>query len=698
MFKYSGILAALFISLWSCPAISANHEVNLTVAYKTVNFTGKTAKAIAVNNQIPGPTLHFKEGDTVTLNVINQLDKGTAMHWHGLLVPWQMDGVEHITQAPIPPGGVFHYKFKLNQYGTYWYHAHSDLQEQQGDYGALIIDPKETLPTYNKDYVVVLSDWSNTDPDQIYANLKKEGDYYSTEFDQQATLANFLKNYKTDKNLFDNYMMMEKMRMSIYDYTDVKYDTYLLNGQPINKTHLWPVPAKIGDTVRLRFIGAGAATIFKVNISDNSPMKLIAVDGNNIKPYFTNSLTIGPGETYDVVINIKKNPVFINSELAIPTNIMAGMNMSNMDMSGMDMSHMDNMDMPIESKYKNLVSPVITNNPNKPIYKTLKMDLTGYMGRYMWFINGVPDHEAGPILIEPNKRYRFIFTNSSMMHHPMHIHGHWFIVRNGHGKYDPKLHTLDIAPGEKLVVDMDAHASGQWFFHCHLLYHMMSGMSRVFQYSTMENRSAHPMAHPSRLFQASFIDLGQDVFNNLQKITFKSYWGSDYNKLELYSEDAEIEKGVLQSGDIDIFYWRLLSEFWAIKGGANYFYRPAERGYWQPGIGLEGLMPFYINTDIRAYYHDGSSKLDIQLSRDSQITNKFFIRTGIRSILATRTVPEDGVNGGLNQMRYIIRPYYQFRPDLAVFTEFEHQSNFGVVSDLLGSSENTLTVGVALLL
>lgn len=152
----------------------AKRTVNLVVAYKTVNFAGKLRRAIAVNGQIPAPTLHFKEGDDVTIHVYNHLDEGTSIHWHGLLVPWQMDGVDGVSQKPIPPGGVFHYRFKLYQRGTYWYHAHAKVQEQEGLYGTFIIDPPNP-PSYHytKDYVVVLSDWSNTPAEQVLANLKK---------------------------------------------------------------------------------------------------------------------------------------------------------------------------------------------------------------------------------------------------------------------------------------------------------------------------------------------------------------------------------------------------------------------------------------------------------------------------------------------------------------------------------------------
>lgn len=772
-----------------------NNTVDLVVGYKTVNFTGKTAKAIAVNNQIPAPTLHFKEGDHVRINVYNHMDKETSVHWHGLIVPWQMDGVEGITQKPIPPGGVFHYEFTLYQAGTYWYHAHANAQEQDGLYGAIIIDPPQANPyPYNKDRVLVLSDWSNSGGDQVLANLKKEGDYYSPGFPLQSSLMKFLHDYRkaTPKNrnsVLEDYKMMQQMRMSIYDISDVAYDAYLLNGRP--KSHPWVSLVKVGDTVRLRFIGAAGSTIYRVKIP-GATMQMVHVQGNDVTPYTVNDFSIAPGETYDVLLKITKNQPYIIYAESIDTlgvavgalitdphqeihyqqiksfpepepvtrQMMAHMMMPDMSHGAMSAhsmqhNHSMSMDMPTEptvvgdkivsptaveakttgTKYQNLAAAVKTNNPIKPVNGVIKMELFGYMNHFLWFINGIPEYKAKPIVIEPGKRYRIIFVNNSMMRHPMHIHGHWFILRNGHGAYDPLLHTIDVAPGATAVADFDADASGQWFFHCHHLYHMLSGMARVFQYQTLIdiahgvaqpeheistkgyiNRPIvrvdqppmdlslihHPMAHPMGLYRATFLDLGEDPFNNAQKFTFKTLIGSDYNKLELYTEDAEINQGKLENADIDIFYWRLLAQFWAIKGGVNYYYRPAKTPYWQPGFGIEGLMPYFIEINLRTYYHNGSGKLDIQLSRDTQITNNFFIRTGVRSIWATKTVTADEVGSGLNQMRYMVRPYYRLRPGLSAFFEWEHQKNYGAFADFEKSNgepsnQNTYTFGLSFL-
>ncbi len=301
-------VTSFLILFFTAPVEAEIQHINLIVAYKQVNFTGKSTQAIAVNNQIPGPLLHLKEGQPVIINVYNQLNKGTTVHWHGLIVPWQMDGVSGVSQKPIPPGDVFHYRFTPHQSGTYWYHAHDGFQEQQGLYGGIIIDPITPFPyPYNKDFVVVLSDWSNTSPSGIYNNLKKVDGYYDSRFPLQPSLVKFLHDYMRAsplkrQQLLRSYKMMQTSRMNIYDFSDIAYDAYLLNG------HVWQRPWKrhvnVGDRVRLRFIGAGASTNFNVKL-DQGKMEIVQVDGNTIKPYAVKQFKIEPGETYDVLVSIK---------------------------------------------------------------------------------------------------------------------------------------------------------------------------------------------------------------------------------------------------------------------------------------------------------------------------------------------------------------------------------------------------------
>lgn len=759
MNKFKRIITLFLFS--ANTAFAANHTVDFTVAYKNVCFAGKCRKAIAINDQIPGPTLHFKEGDHVNINVYNHLNTGTTIHWHGILVPWQMDGVHNVSQRAIPPGCVFHYQFTLHQSGTYWYHSHTGLQEQLGLYGAFIIDPKNKLPFhYNKDYVIVLSDWINTPPDQVYRNLKKDGDYYSPNFPIQASLAKFIKDYhcascKDRKLLLHDYLSMQKMRMSIYDFSDVAYDAFLLNGHPC--TYPWQGQANIGDVVRLRFIGASTSTNFRVKIP-NTDMQLVHVQGNNVVPQTIQYFSITPGETIDVLVKIKeKKPYLIYAESsdmlgtalgaltanpahdcidyrvqAFPEPLPITRNMMHMHDSDSHAHHAETMG----TKYQTLRAAVPTNDPNKPIDQVINMELSGYMGKYIWFIDGKPEYLAKPIMIEPGKRYRIIFKNTSMMHHPMHIHGHWFILRNGNGRFDPLLHTIDVAPGATAIADVDADASGQWFFHCHHSYHMLAGMARVFQYSTLleivcnktkpqsivkrtefVNRPivrideiipidrslvCHPRGHTNGFYFATLLDIGEDPFHQFQRITYKGLYGYDYNKLEILMKETEITKGSVDNADVDVFYWHLISQFWALKAGANYLYRPSKTPYWQPGVGIEGTIPFFIDADVRSYFHQGSTKLDIDLSRDTQITNNFFIRLGIRSILASKTILHAKLGSGINQMQYTVRPFYRIMPGVVVFTEYEHEQDYGVFKNIEkragdATKSDTLTFGVSIL-
>lgn len=787
-----------FVLLWLLPAFvfAAHPVVHLTVAYQTVNFAHKKMRAIAVNQQIPAPVLHFKEGDHVTLYVTNHLDKETAVHWHGLLVPWQMDGVKGVSQQGIQPGETFKYEFTLHQSGTYWYHAHAGLQEQSGLYGALVIDPK-TPPAYryNKDFTIVLSDWINTNPDQVEANLKKSGDYYAPNFPLQASLMRFIRDYsRADKAerkiILGEYLSMQQTRMGLYDFSDVAYDAFLLNGT--TRANAWRGLVKAGDVVRLRFIGAGAGTIFNVKVP-RQQMEMVHVQGNDVKPYLVNDFRISPGETYDVLVKIKDNqPVIIYAESIdtlgaavgalvtepaqavnyaavrpFPTpqpvmrkmmQLMMGSTTDMPDMSMMDMSH-ENHDMQmaiepaqygdhlvkpesdeytttLDTKYKNIIAAVPTNNPDKPIAAVINLELYGYMGRYIWMINGLPEDKAPPIVLQPAKRYRLVFTNNSMMSHPMHLHGHWFIMRKGAGAYDPLLHTIEVQPGATITADVDTDASGQWIFHCHLLYHMASGMTRYIQYSTLlelakaqikpEHEIArsgfynrpivrvdevrpldlhlihHPMAHEMQYWFMNMVELGVNPFTQSGDLTFKGLYGRDYNKLELQVKDAELIQGKIDNADMDIFYWHLVSQYWSIKGGVNYFYRPALTPYWQPGIGIEGLMPYFIETDVRGYYKDGSAKLDAEFTRDTQITNNFFISLSVRGILASKTVVSAQLGSGLNQMQYTVQPYYRVMPGFNIFIQYEYEKYYGAFKNMQmisgdSNSQNVVTAGISAL-
>ena len=280
--------------------LSGNH-FDLNIGYQPVNFTGRERVATAVNGTVPAPILRWREGERVTLKVTNHLATDSSIHWHGLILPANMDGVPGISFNGIKPGENYEYQFDVKQSGTYWYHSHSGFQEQTGMYGAIVIDPKEPDPVaYDRDYVVVLSDWSDESPEDVYAKLKKMSDYYNF---RERTAGDLWQDIK-DKGLAQTWRdrsMWNQMRMSDRDLSDVTgYTyTYLMNG--VTPEDGWLALFKCGEKVRLRFINGSAMTIFDVRIP-GLKMTVVASDGQNIQPVTIDEFRIGVAETYDVIV------------------------------------------------------------------------------------------------------------------------------------------------------------------------------------------------------------------------------------------------------------------------------------------------------------------------------------------------------------------------------------------------------------
>ena len=290
------------------PDLSGNH-FKLDIGRAPVNFTGRQRQAVTVNGSVPSPTLRWREGDTVTLDVTNHLNEDSSIHWHGILLPYTMDGVPHLSFDGIQPGETFRYQFTLKQSGTYWYHSHSGFQEQQGMYGAIVVEPRdgEAFPA-DRDYVVTLSDWSDNDPDDIFATLKKVSHYYNF---NERTIFDTLRDFREKgvvKTLRDRHMW-NTMRMSETDLSDVTgYTyTYLMNGNAPadNCTMLF----KPGEKVRLRFINASAMTFFDVRVP-GLKMTVVGTDGMPVKPVSVDEFRIGVAETYDVIVEPESDGAF----------------------------------------------------------------------------------------------------------------------------------------------------------------------------------------------------------------------------------------------------------------------------------------------------------------------------------------------------------------------------------------------------
>jgi len=279
----------------------AGSMFDLDIGYKTVNYTGRERPATAINGSVPGPILRWREGDRVTLRVTNHLAHDTSIHWHGVILPADMDGVPGISFDGIKPGETFTYQFDVRQNGTFWYHSHSGFQEQTGLYGAIVIEPSRPDPVaYDRDFVVLLSDWSDERPETIYAKLKKQSDYYNF---RQRTAGDLWRDIR-QKGLAqtrNDRSMWNRMRMSDRDLSDVTGYTYtfLMNG--VAPEDGWLGLFKRGEKVRLRFINGAAMTIFDVRIP-GLKMTVVAADGQNIEPITIDEFRIGVAETYDVVV------------------------------------------------------------------------------------------------------------------------------------------------------------------------------------------------------------------------------------------------------------------------------------------------------------------------------------------------------------------------------------------------------------
>jgi FtsP/CotA-like multicopper oxidase with cupredoxin domain len=371
------------------PPILSGKHFELTIDSLPVNFTGRHSIATAVNGSVPGPILRWTEGDTVTIAVTNRLKEPTSIHWHSIRLPSDMDGVPGLSFPGIAPGETFLYKFPVVQNGTAWYHSHSRFQEQTGLIGALIIDPRDKDPIeFDREYVVFLSDWTDTNPETLFSNLKQQSNYYNY---NRLTLPNFISTAKKTGlgSTISDRLAWAKMNMSPRDILDVSGATYtyLLNGNAPNAN--WTGLFQSGERIRLRFINGSSMTAFDVRIP-GLPITVVQADGNDVEPVKVDEFRIAVAETYDVIVqpqNAAAYTIFAQSQdrsgyargtLAprmrmtaavpamdpVPMRTMMDMGMGNMkgmkmgdmsgmDMSGMDMSGMDGMtkkDMPTAGK------------------------------------------------------------------------------------------------------------------------------------------------------------------------------------------------------------------------------------------------------------------------------------------------------------------------------------------------------------
>ncbi|MGO3109617.1 multicopper oxidase domain-containing protein [Sphingobacterium sp. JB170] len=617
------ILSAVF-TLWTATSIFAQKVVryDLYVKDSLVNFTGKDKRAIAVNGQIPMPTLTFTEGDTAEIHVHNQLKESTSLHWHGVYLPNKEDGVPLLTQMPIAPGTTHIYRFPLIQNGTHWYHSHSGYQEQIGMYGSFIIKKKKHSDKFRKGIddlptvPITLSEWTDYKPENVQRMLGNASDWFAIRKGTTQSYAEAIRD-----GHFKTKLTNEWKRMLAMDVSDVYYNAFLINGKESSQLAQF----KAGDKVRLKVSNAGASTYFWLTYTGGK-ITVVANDGNDVEPVEVDRLIVAVSETYDIIVTIPEDntsfellataedrtgsaSLFVGqgtkkSADPLPKlkyfegmKMMNGMMKMNGDMEdmGMNMSlqqmdmnavmypevtsakeHKNNsessseqMNMHDHSSHHSSTSDIVTLNygmlkspfpttlPTDAPIREMRFELTGNMNRYVWSMDNKVFSEVDKILVKKGDVLRITLYNNSMMRHPMHLHGFDFRVLNDKGEYAPLKNVLDIMPMETNVIEFAANTEGDWFFHCHILYHMMAGMNRVFSVGDYENplllhkEKAYNMLQMESnmkqlMLESDFATNGIDGMARLQNARWNlsTEWRLGYNDRHGYEVEAHLGRYV----------------------------------------------------------------------------------------------------------------------------------------------------------
>jgi FtsP/CotA-like multicopper oxidase with cupredoxin domain len=521
-------LLAAGVTAWAitAPALAATYD--LVIDRTDVQIEGQTRRVFSINGQIAGPTLRWKEGEEVTINVINRLKEETSIHWHGVLVPSRMDGVPMVNFDGIRPGETFTYSFKVRQAGTYWYHSHSGGQEQEGLYAPIVIEPapgEKGGERYKvaRDYVVMLSDHHPMSPGALLRKLKQAPGYFN---DRRRTLPGLLRDLgaagttEERQAIISDRLMWGEMRMDPTDLADVTGYTFLVNGR--GPTDNWTGLFKRAEKVRLRFINGSAMTIFDARIP-GLRLKVVQADGNDVEPVEVDEFRIGVGETYDVIVEPKEDRAYTIEAQSIdrrgfaratlaPRDGMAGplpalrppgvlgptdMGHGGMGPSKMDHSKMDHAAMGHDTSGLVHVPPVDAPAGTKvlgyadlkrldrsyalsPPDRTVEIRLTGNMEKFIWSFDDRKYSEAPEMHFTQGETVRLVLKNETMMNHPIHLHGLWMDLDNGAGEARPRKHVVIVPPGRTVSVTVRMAAVGRWPFHCHLMFHMMTGMFREF--------------------------------------------------------------------------------------------------------------------------------------------------------------------------------------------------------------------------
>ncbi len=772
----------LFTRPFNAHAKVVNYE--LVVSKGNIQVKDKTFKDMfLINGSVPAPELVFHYGDTARIKVINKTDSKTLIHWHGIIIPNEMDGVPFVNSRPIEPQSEKIYEFPIKQTGTYWYHSHVMFQEEDGMYGALKFLPKEESEKESIDEnTVLLADLTEEKGSTVHRNLKRDGEYYDLFKD---TVQSWLKAFKTGTALTKWRNSLQ--RMGGMDYADVAYDFFTANGTPEYEI---TTKANKPRLRKIRLINGSATSIFKVTYA-GQPMTVIAADGLPVEPVKVNILPISVAETYDILVETdpsrrlelratsldnsgfsstwigpkgaekKKAPdmpweqpigvtmgemmgmpkmgfwkefamVYKNEFRDIPHDIndklyssyslpsmktlMPMMDHSKMKSKSMknhkkkkdkkkQESHIDHSmakksanpktvkedkietastqleiaqkhlkydsNNPLQSErklykvkpeagqkfrimnqapasmknnyrgeidgishfneltYGALRAKVAIDTETKKPLRVIPFTLNGNMENYVWTINGRPVGPDTYIKIKKGERVRFVMKNTTMMNHPMHLHGHFFRVMTQQGKWSALKHTVNTAPLTTTVIEFAASEDKDWFFHCHILYHMMDGMTRIVRYEDQPGPKELEKARedskefnfPSSLFLRNKV-LAQSNYSRIEGRLFNSYYQLEYDFLGNYEGNYE--------GELHLA--RVLTRFLTLYVGGRIEQEGAKASESTPTLGFTWILPLNIEVDVKYQPLIENNLFEIELENVIQLTDRLQMNLEYSSI------------------------------------------------------------------
>jgi len=608
-------------------------EYKLTIAEQTLSPAGTPVQVLTINGSTPGPVLRFREGDLARITVTNGLsDDSTSLHWHGLLVPNLEDGVPGVTTPIIAPGKSRTFEFLIRQHGTYWYHSHTGHQLQRGVRGSIVIEPKTPTIRADHDQVVMIGDWTNEHPIEVQRTLLRGSDWYAF---RKGTTQSLLGAYQAGK--LDEYLSREKALVPPMDLSDVAYDAFLMNGQ-----RRLQLPSKPGETVRVRLINSGAASYFYLGAAAG-PLKIISADGQDVVPFEQKRLLMGPAETYDLLVTIPADGSWElradaqdgsgavsawlgegTAHAATPTPAPERYGMSAYLTSILDQLDPEpgakESERPL-SPYAKLRSA--TPHPVATSHRELTLKLTGDMIRYAWSFDGLDPHEAEAIKVKEGESLRVRLVNNTMMHHPIHFHGHFFRLVDANDKdpaTSPLKHTVDVPPMSVRTIEFTANeGQGDWLLHCHLLYHHLTGMIRTIRVTAADG--AEPPHPAGKHVMPTVYAWGQASFTTASASGFATIQSGRDNFNVSWMEGMRHDDG----HERELSYTRYIDTRLSLIAG--YRFDNMEGGRDGPFAGASFRLPYFIDL---ALTHQSGGETRAMLMKSLQLTDRISLDLGYR--------------------------------------------------------------------